>query len=201
METIPKSKTSSEVIAELMTKKTALIKQRDAEIVRLNGLAPLVKQGVKYELMPGLTAEQLKTAQPIIAMQSLLKTSVIKGAVDGKFIRKIVSKVDNKEYEHFNKLTTDIKQIAKDILSAELGTVVRKSNGGTHNPVTDDTIKAKNQKWFKSLNPKKVAQYQITYDPARGTLNSKFNNSPQRYPDMIEKAMVKEKVAPDRTAS
>ena len=194
------AQTKEQVIAQLMTKKSQLIKQRDVEVVRLNKLAPIAKIGTKYELMPKLTDDQLATGKPIIAMQNLLKKSVIDGAVKAGIIRKIASaKVDNKEYELFNKLTTEIKGIAKQILDAELGTAPKKSSGGgIRNPVTDDTIKAKNKKWFDSLNAKKVAQYQITYDPKNGTLNSKVNNSPQRYPDMVEKALVKSGVATSR---
>lgn len=195
-----KAQTKEQVIGQLMNKKAQLIAQRDAEVQRLNKLAPEAKTGAKYELMPNLNAQQLETGKPIIAMQNLMKKSVLDGAVQAGIIRKIASaKVDNKQYELFNKLTTEIKQISKQILDAELGTAPKKAgSGGIRQPVTDDTIKAKNKKWFESLNGKKVAQYQITYDPAKGTLNSKFNNSPQRYPDMVEKAMVKAGIAADR---
>lgn len=195
-----KAQTKKEVIASLETKKAQLIKERDAEAERLKTIAPAPKQGTKYELMPNLTKTQLETANPIVNMQTLMKKSVIDEAVKAGLIRKIAAqKVDNKEYEKFNGLTTAIKQIAKQILDAELDTGVKKpGSGAPRNPVTDETIKAKNKKWFESLNGKKVAQYQITYDPAKGTLNSKYNNSPQRYPDMVEKALVKNGVAPNR---
>jgi len=194
-----KAQTKEQVIAQLETKKAQLIKERNAEFERLKKLAPVAKTGAKYELMPNLNDDQLATAKPIVAMQTLLKSSVIKGAVDAKLIRKIASaKVDNAQYQKFNQLTTEIKQIAKQILDAELGEKLKTSSGGNRAPVNDDTIKAKNEKWFKSLNPKKVAQYGITYNPQNGTLNSKVNNSPQRYPDMVEKALVKSGVAINR---
>lgn len=200
-----KVKTQSEVISELNGKLSTAIKAREAEIVRINALPQSAKGTAKYELMPGLTAEQLQTATPIINLQNMMKSSVLSGAVEAKLIRKVATaKVDNAEYAKYNALTTEIKAIAKQLQEVYLNNKPKKAGrtgSGTSEPITPEVRAKRIKAFFDAIPEGNRTKYGIELiapdNPAKTTLKSVWGNSP--YGIEIQRKMVSKGVAKTTT--